>query len=169
MAFIQDGWVSLITILDVPGGAPIYLMEREVQPPGLDGGPPIDTTTMRNRVIKTWEPQGLMDYSEITLQCNYDPHVASFLETLVLNKKRRFRLDFPDGAIWLFGGCMYQWTPASLRTGEFPLAEVKIKPTNRDASGLEESIIMASGVNLGTVIWPPNPRPVAAAGSTMGA
>jgi len=157
MAFIQDGFRTVIRIAGFPG---IMLRSREVQPPQLAGGAPIETYTMHDVRVMTYEPQHLIEIGDITAQCNYDPSVYATILTSILNVKLSYTVVFPDNATITLYAFMYEFTPASLRKGEFPLAEVKIKPGNRNGVGAETTPTVVAGVGAGTLVWPPAPRPV---------
>lgn len=159
MAYIQDGFRTVFRIPGVPG---VQLRTRELQPPALLGGAPIETYTMHNGRLETYEPQGLVATSDIVAQCNYDPLCYNLLLTAVLNEKWIYVITFPDGATMTFLAFMYEFTPASLRKGEFPLAEVKFRRGNRSITGAEDivgNMVAAGATGNGSLAWPPSPRP----------
>ncbi len=111
--------------------------EREVQPSGLDGGGPIDTVTMRNRDWRSTAPKSLISLSEGTLQVQYDPFAYVMITAaMLINQKVNFW--FPDGSAISLYGWLDKFTPVSHKEGEFPLAEIKIHPSNINLNGLEE-------------------------------
>lgn len=132
MPFIQDGYQTLISF----GADPLIVVvinEKEVQPPDLDGGGEIDTTTMRNLKFRTKNPKSLVTLGDMTVQINYDPVVYTSLLN-ILNVNNLIRVIFPDGSTLDFWGWIDKFTPASLKEGEFPLAELKIHSSNHDQS-----------------------------------
>ena len=51
---IDDGHSTTISFADFPT---VKFWEKEVTPPGVDGGGPNDTTTMRNVILRTMAPK----------------------------------------------------------------------------------------------------------------
>lgn len=141
--FLYDGQSTLISFAVAPA---IFLREKEVQVPAYDMGGPIDTTTMRNTVMRTKAPKSLLDLGDMTIQANYDPAV---LTTLLANMgvNGLITVTFPDAAVETFYGYIDKFTPAALKEGEFPLAEVKVVATNRvPVTGIESLPSGAGGI-----------------------
>jgi len=53
MARIDDGFQTLVSFANYPD---VLLWEKEVTPPGVDGGGANETTTMRNTAWRTRSP-----------------------------------------------------------------------------------------------------------------
>jgi hypothetical protein len=133
MPFIKDGHQTLILITANPF---VRFKEREVQPLGLDGGGEIDTTTMRNNRWRTKYSKSLITGDDTVLQVNYDPSIYSQI-LAILNVNTVIDLFFPDGSALAFWGWVDKFTPASLKEGEFPLAELRLHCSNRNNIGNE--------------------------------
>jgi hypothetical protein len=134
MAFLTNGFRTIIQMTQPTNG--LVLREKEVQPTGYDLGGAIETTTMRNNTFITQAPKSLAKTDDMVLQCQYDPAVLAQI-LAVLGVTQVMSTIFPDGTLWNFWAWLESFKPASLKAGEFPLAEVKILLPN------------ASNVNLG--------------------
>lgn len=134
MAFMHDGFSTIISVWT--NGQPINLKEREVQPPDLDGGGEIDTTTMRNVRWRTKAPKSLWTLGDLTVQVQYDPIAYQQLLPWV-NVITYFTVVFPTGQWIGFYGWIDKFTPPSHKEGEFPVAELKVHCSNTDANGNE--------------------------------
>ena len=133
MARIDDGHPTLITFTD---DADVQLWEKEVSPPGIEGGGANDTSTMHNSVWRTMSPKSLMSLSECSFVAAYDP--ACYDEIIaMLNDNQAITITFPDGSTLVFYGWIDGFTPNRMVEGEQPTAEVRIIPSNQDASGDE--------------------------------
>jgi hypothetical protein len=125
MPFLTDGYQTLIEVPGIVGQPVLLFREREVQPPDLDGGGPIETTTMRNTRFRTKQPKHLITTGDITTHVQYAPQVYDdVLRSLQIVGKITIR--FPDGYITVFIGWLEKFTPTSLKEGDFPLAEMKL-------------------------------------------
>lgn len=151
---LPDGFRTLVTFSLRPG---IFLREREVTPPELDGGAPIDTTTMRNLRWRTQASRSLLTLGELVLQCQYDPFVyAQLIADMQVNQL--ITVTFPDGALLAFYGWINKFTPPSHKEGEFPVAEVRIVPRLRGAAvapqviGGEVAPTVQGGIAAGFVV-----------------
>lgn len=167
--FLPDGFKTVVAFSLLPG---ILLREREVHPPELDGGGPIDTTTMLNGAavgagpgiagsgnvgMRTQTPKSLTTVGKLTLTVSYDPFLYSSLFTN-LNAVQTITILFPDGATMAFLGWINKFTPAPLKEGEFPLAEVEIFPTNTSSVPVAATArndvnpTFVAGANVGLVV-----------------
>jgi hypothetical protein len=125
---LANGFRSLISFALRPN---LFVREKEIQPPEIDGGGPIDTTTMRNLAWRTKAAKSLKDLGEIVLQVQFDPFVYSQL-SVDINTPQTMTVTFPDGAFIQFVAYINKFTPPSMKEGEFPLAELRIVPTNKE-------------------------------------
>lgn len=125
---LKDGYQTLITIAADPD---ISFWEKTVQPPGLDGGDPIDTTTMHNSTWRTLSPRALITLTECTLTVAYDPDAYNQIQD-VLNTETTFTVTFPDGSTLAFFGFLRLFEPQSAEEGAQPEANITIQPTNYD-------------------------------------
>lgn len=133
MARLDDGHGTLFQIGDSPLAS---LWEKTVTPPGIDGGDPVDTTTMHNKNMRTFEPRKLKTLTEAGASCAYDTSCYSVLNGLI-NKKKHISTIFPDGSRYTFWGYLRVFTPDEISEGEQPTAQVSIQPCNTDESGEE--------------------------------
>ena len=139
MARLDDGFKTLITF--VTSGA-IKLYEKEVQPPGLDGGGAIDTTTMQNTTYRTFSPKSLITLSEHTFEAAYDP--AVYPECIAaLNTNQQITITFPDAQTLTFWGWLDKFVPNAHVEGEQPTATCTIVPSNQDNAGAEQAPVLA--------------------------
>jgi len=139
MAYLTDGYQTLISFALAPS---VNFKEKEVTPPGLDGGGEIDTTTMRNTAWRTKQPKHLVTADDIVLQAQYDPVCYNTILTDLLNQNGQIEVIFPDGQIITIWGWVDKFKPAALKEGEFPLAEVVIHPSNQDNTGTEQAPVI---------------------------
>lgn len=130
---LDDGFRTLISF----GGAfGVTLWEKEVTPPGMDGGGPVDTTTMRNSFWRTRNPRWLITLTDLAATVAYDPFFYTTALTF-MNVNTFLDVQFPDTAIVSFWGFLDKWTPNPNREGEQPTANIIIVPTNQDENGFE--------------------------------
>lgn len=136
---MPDGYQSYVTFASNPT---ITLWEKAVKPPGIDGGEPIDTTTMHNIKWRTFSPRSLLKLDPITFTCAYDPDAVWNSTTGVVHlcdlKNDTITVLYPEGSTVCFYGFLQKFEPAELKEGEFPEATATIMPTNWDNAGQSE-------------------------------
>jgi hypothetical protein len=125
---MPDGYQTLITFASNPS---VKFWEKQIKPPGIDGGDKIDTTTMHNVAWRTTSPRHLKTLTDSSCQAAYDPDVITEIETLV-NKEDTITVHFPTGDSICFYGFLKSFEPGELKEGEFPEAAITIVPTNWD-------------------------------------
>ncbi len=125
---LQDGYVSHITFAADPD---ISFWERSVQPPGMDGGEPINLTTMFNNTYRTNVPRQLITLTPIKVVACYDPAVFSQIQAL-MNVVTAVTVLFPDGSTIAFWAFLQKFEPGELVEGKEPEATLTIVPTNYD-------------------------------------
>lgn len=131
---LKDGFKTLLTCKRKPN---IKFYEKQVQPPGLDFGEPIDTTTMLNVEWRTKWASALKDMSPVEATVGYDPAVYDEIgEVGGINDEWTVRLS--DGSTIAFWGILTKFMPAALQEKTFPEASVTIVPTNEDNDGAEQ-------------------------------
>ena len=130
---LRDGYQSLIAFA---ADADVSLWEKSVTPPGVDGGEPVDSTTMHNTAVRTKGPRALIDFSECKMTCGYDPQVYGQIIALV-NVETSITIHFPDGSTLCFFGYLQKFDPKELKEGTPPEADVVIVATNTDEDGKE--------------------------------
>lgn len=135
---LDDGYSTKIACAADPD---ISFWERTITPPGIDGGEPIDTTTMHNTVWRTMSPRSLRTMTPVTVSAAYDPDIYDEAAALI-NLNREWTVTFPDGSTLDFWGALTQFTPGELVEGTFPEASITIVPTNQDNAGDEQAPVM---------------------------
>lgn len=148
MAFLTDGYQTLIGFVDAPllglGDLTLVMKEKEVQPPDIDGGGELDTTTMRNVTWRTKQPKSLFTLGDVTAQIQYDPIIYTSILVL-LNRNTRIGIRFPDLSALSFFGWVDKFTPPSHKEGDFVIAELKIHCSNQNNSGVEVAPVFFAG------------------------
>ena len=132
---IPEGYRSYIAI---SGDNEIAFWERDVKPPSIDGGDPINTTTQWNVKFETFFPRHLIKLDSISVVAAYDPDVfADILANINVNQAMTFY--WPDGSYVDFYGWIQKFEFGELKIGDFPTATVTIALSNTDpATSLEQ-------------------------------
>jgi hypothetical protein len=139
---MKDGYKTLIANSLVPT---VAFWEREVTPPGADGGEMIDTTTMFNTIWKQFAPRALVTLTPVKVTAGYNDSLTTAITGSLLNKECSWTVHFPSGSTLAFYGFLRMFTPAALVEGTFPTAEIEIVPTNTDPSdGSEAAPVFAA-------------------------
>jgi len=127
---LQDGYRTVIGPSSNPN---IGWFEKSVKPPGMDGGDPVDTTTMWNATYMTKAPRSLKDFTNVTCRAAYDPIL--YTEALALiNSTDTFNISFSDGTTIAFYGYLKSFEPQEITEGTQPEADIEIVVTNWDAT-----------------------------------
>lgn len=141
--FLHDGFQTWIGFPDLAPNIALVMKEREVQPPDMDGGGEIETSTMRNTRWRTKAPKSLITLGDVTLQVQYDPSLYNDILALI-NVNTRVEIKFPDTSTLTFYGWVDKFTPPSHKEGEFPVAEIKVHCSNVHAgTGAEQAPVYA--------------------------
>lgn len=125
---LTNGWRALFTFENDPD---LSIWEIEVQPPGLDGGEPVDTSTQHNDVYETMEPRSLTKMTPMNFVAAYDPAAYPQLRNQ-LNVPQSITKTFPNGDTLDFFGYLQKFEPAALVNGTMPRANGTIIPTMTD-------------------------------------
>lgn len=136
---LDDGFKTIIEFLS--SGA-LKLYEKEVQPPGVDGGGAIDITTMRNTTYRTFSPKSLLTLTEHTFEAAYDPAVYTEMIANV-NVNQQIKVTFPDAATITFWGWLDKFIPNAHVEGEQPTATCTVIPSNVNSTGVEAGPVIA--------------------------
>lgn len=136
MSRIDDGHPTTIEFSASQSGEPLLFWEKEVTPPGLQGGGPNDTTTMRNTKWRTKSPKKLISLSPGSFTASYDPAVMEQVLDL-LNVNNQITVTYPNSDAYTFWGWLDEFTPNACVEGEQPTATCTIEPSNTNASGVE--------------------------------
>ena len=135
---LKDGFSSMLTFA---ADSDIMLFEKSVQPPSLDGGEPVDTTTMHNTLYRTVAPRKLITLGSHTIKCAYDPKVYDQIIDII-NDETTITVEFSDGSTLAYYGYLQKFEPEAMEEGTMPMANVTIVPTNIDASDVEAGPVM---------------------------
>lgn len=130
---LDDGFSTTITLENLPG---IKLYEKEVTPPGIQGGGATDTTTMRNIAWKTNSPKKLKTLTAIAATVSFASEAIPQVMSQI-NQLQQITITFPDKASIAIWGWLDQFTPASFAEGTQPTATLSIQPSNHDLEGNE--------------------------------
>lgn len=138
---MDDGYRTLITFSADPD---VQLWEKSVKPPGLEGGEPIDTTTMHNDTLRTASPRALKTMTAGSIKCAYDPILFTSILALI-NVEQTITVTFPDTTTLAFYGFVKSFSPEDLQEGDQPMASVEFVPTNQDpTTGAEETFVLVN-------------------------
>ncbi len=137
---LKDGYRSLVTFaLDTN----IELWEKQVTPPGLEGGDSIEQTTMWNDVYRTFAPRSLRTLTEMQFTAAYDPQV--YVSVLAaINREDTITVRFKDGSTLAFFGYLKNFQTGELVEGTQPEATCVVVPTNIDSAGAEQAAVLVS-------------------------
>lgn len=129
-----DGFSTKITIGADPN---ITFWEKTVTPPGVDGGDPVETTTMFNTTWRTMRARQLKTLTEVSATVAYDAAVYDEIVTQV-NNETTITVKFPAGDTIAFYGYLRSFTPGEIAEGSQPEATIVIQPTQWDTGSSAE-------------------------------
>lgn len=125
---LKDGHSTKITFENDPD---VCFWEKQVTPPGMDGGDAIEQTTMHSIRWREMAPRQLVTLTPMQTTVAYDPDVYNSVLAL-LNVEDVITVEFPDGSTLAFYGFLRTFSPAALVEGTQPEATIEIVPTNFD-------------------------------------
>lgn len=138
---IDDGLGAAISFsLD----ASVRLWEKEITPPGIDGGGPNRISTLRNTTWHTDAPKGLLTMTPITITVAYDPAVYNEILAMAL-RNQQATVTFPDASTYVIWGWIDKFTPGPMVEGAQPTAQLVFQPSNQNASGVETAPVFTDG------------------------
>ena len=139
---LGDGYQTLLSFADPSTygtgeqTAVVAFWEREVTPPGIDGGDAVENTTMHNQQWRTMNPRHLKTLTESSINAAYDPAIyVSILS--IINANTSVTVWFPDHSYLCFWGYLKSFEPGPLAEGKMPECAIKVTPTNHDNEGNE--------------------------------
>ena len=136
---LEDGYSTKIAFAVDPD---IEFWEKTVQPPGVDGGEKIETTTMFNSAWRTFAARHLKTLTGGQTKVAYDPVVYNQIITII-NVPTSVTVTFPDGSTLDFFGYLQKFEPDDLAEGTHPEATVSFEPTNYDpVNAIEAAPVM---------------------------
>lgn len=117
----------------------ISFWEKTMGAPAIEGGDPIDQSTMHNSVWMTQLPPTLLKLEPFTLTAAYDPNVIS-QAIAQTNANQTMTVTWPDGSTLSFYGWLRKIEFADMSHGTLPECTVTIEPSNIDpATQAEEA------------------------------
>ena|SRR3990167_6256429 len=128
--YLKDGFPTKVAFNRLPAA---LFWEMEVQPPGVEGGDPINTSTMHNTSWRTMQAKALKTLTPFTVVCAYDPKFYDQVVNTLVNDDGSITCRFADGSTLDFFGFLQNFTPQSAKEGEMPTANLTIVPTNFDS------------------------------------
>jgi hypothetical protein len=135
MSRIDDGFSTLIAFSNYPS---VSFWEKEVTPPGMEGGGANEISTMRNTTWRTKAPKSLVSLTDCSFTAAYDPVVYDDVVAMI-NENQLITITFPDGATLAFWGWLDNFTPNANVEGEQPTASCVIIPSNQSDSYAEKA------------------------------
>ena len=127
---LQNGYQTLLTC---EADDDISFWEKQVTPPGIEGGDPVDFSTMHNTTWVTIAPGTLLTLTECSMTAGYNPEVIDQI-LLIINVNTVWTVTFPNGGTTAFHGFLRNFTPAALVRDQHPEANITVVPTNWDGS-----------------------------------
>jgi len=109
----------------------IELWEKDVKPPSLDGGEPVEQTTQHNVLWETMAPRSLIKMGPVTFKAAYDPNMYNSLLALI-NVETTCTETFPDGSTLAYYGFLNKVEPEDVTIGKQPEVNVTVIVTNWD-------------------------------------
>lgn len=111
---------------------------KQMAPPGVDAGSPIQTTLLANSKYHTFTTPKLISVTDFTLQVSYNSDaMVDAIGFVGLNQLITF--TWPDGFTFTFYGAIMKFTPGELVPGTQPVATITIHPTMENPTTLAET------------------------------
>lgn len=124
------------TIITFGNADTLSIWEVETQPPGIDGGDPVVTTTHRNTTWDTFNPRVLKTLTPANCTGAYaSDKLANIMQQI--NRNQVITVTFRTGASIAFYGYLRSFTPEPLVEGQQPRASFVVQPTNQNTSNAE--------------------------------
>ncbi len=141
---LDEGFPTKIAFSRLPTAS---FWEKTVQPPGVDGGEPVETTTMHNLVWRTQNPRVLKTLMPHTTKVAYDPNWYNQIVSTLINQAGSVTVRFPDGSTLDYFGYLQKFEADQIEEGKQPEATVTIVPTNWDPVNHVESAPVLTSVS----------------------
>jgi len=128
MSILNDGHSTILSFANISN---VNFLEKEVTPPGADGGGENDITTMRNVRWRTRQSKKLLTLTSLSITVAYDPAIYDdVVDQFQVNQI--VTVTFPDGSTLDFYGWIDAFVPGTNVEGEQPTAELTVIPSNQD-------------------------------------
>ena len=125
---LPNGYQALVTFAAAPA---LALFEREVTPPGWEGGDKIDNSNQHGVKYKIFRPRSLIESTDGSFTAGYDPLAFVDIDDLV-NVEESITWHFPDGSAVAYWGYLKSFVPNGMSDGVLPEATTTIVITNWD-------------------------------------
>lgn len=113
--------------------------------PGINGGEPINISTMHNTTWHTMVARALKTLTPFTLACFYDPDCYNQINAILNDDSGSITIHFPDGSTLAFWGYVQKAEFGALQEGTPPEITLTIVPTNYDkANRVEAAPVLTS-------------------------
>lgn len=128
---LDDGFSTVIHFGDFPT---VKFEEIDVTPPGMDGGGPIDVTTMRNNRLRTFSPKKLKTLTPVTVSVLYYSDIFDQDDGVwpMINQNQQITIEFPDNSMVQFYGWLDKFIPGGAKEGNLMMATITIHPSNHN-------------------------------------
>lgn len=126
--FIREGYRTQVAFASKPG---LDIWEQTNKPPGFTAGDMIDITVQANNRYRTKSVSHLIDMTDGTTTCAYDPSYLSDVIALI-GVPTSVTWYYPDGTTVVAYAVLQRFEPNELRIREFPTAQMTIVVTNWD-------------------------------------
>ncbi len=128
---LDDGFSTIVHFQLSPT---LKFYERTVTPPGMDGGGPIDTTTMRNNRLRTSSPKKLKTLTPLTMTALYLSDVFDAVDGVwaMINVNQQITVELPDNSMFQFWGYLDKFIPGDAQEGNVMMATLTLHPTNHN-------------------------------------
>lgn len=145
MSRIDDGHPTTISFSAGSSGVVLanLLEEKTTTPPGIEGGGPNDTSTMRNLTWRTKAPKSLKTLTPASISCAYDPAVFDELVAMC-NVNQSIVITFADSSTLTFWGWIDNAAFSESAEGVQPTVDITIETSNQNAAGTETAPVYAA-------------------------
>jgi len=140
---LKDGFPTTIAFA---ANSTVSFWEKEVTPPGLDGGEKVPQSTMLNTALRTFASRGLYELSDVSVKAAYDPNVYNQIISLI-NTEGSITIKWKDGSTIDFFGYLQKFTPDNVVDGTQPEASITIVCTNWDPVNKVEAAPVLTSVS----------------------
>lgn len=139
---LKSGHPTKITVALDPD---ISFWEVEITPAGIEGGEPIDQTTMFNLDVVTKAEGDLVDITPASGTAVYDPAVLTQIMNIV-NRPTTITEHYQDGSSYAYYGVFRSFMRQSHVRGQQPRGAFVIYATNFDPTNRVEAVPVLTSV-----------------------
>jgi hypothetical protein len=126
---LDDGYISKLAFARDPD---VSLWEIEVKPSGMDNGEPINLTTMHTVRYRRKGPRALLEHTNLTMKCGYDPICRGQIEDNLIGQEGSITQTWSDGSKEDFYGYLKSAEFSANTESEMPTVDIEIVVTNWD-------------------------------------